>query len=759
MKRLVALIGLLLASAAQAQTPDSRPGCTYNLVAPTLTTAQQVALQCDANGQLKIAGSINATSAATATAAAPTYIEGTSNPLSQDLSGNLRVTGTFSLGANQSVNLTQVGGAAVALGQTTMSASLPVAIASNQSAVPASQSGTWNIGTVTTLTGIINALPAGTNLLGKVEIDQTTPGTTNGISQNASQSVSGTLQSAAVANGNGTPLSVLGQAAAVLTVNCAACSGGTQINFEATEDGSNWRPITAVTSDGLNYVTVVQTTGISAYEISVAGYQSLRARISAYSAGTVTITGHAVPLTHSSSAVDIGNVLNTVDTNLKQINGQTTLAGNGVTGTGSQRVTIASDNTAFSVNAIQSGTWTVQPGNTANTTPWLVTGSGTAGSAAAGVLSIQGIASMTPVQVSQATAANLNATVVGTGTFAVQATLSAETTKVIGTVRNLGNAGAAFDAATGAAVPANGLFVGLSDGTNLRGWLNAANALNSTGAGIGTAQVVGQFDDVAPTAITENQFGNLRMSANRNAYTTIRDAAGNERGVNVNASNQLSVSVDAVSATNISTNIAQMNGVTVTMGNGASGTGVQRVTIANDSTGIIALTTGSAQIGHLEANQSVNVAQINGVTPLMGAGNTGTGSPRVTIASDQATIPVSTTAVTSGGTTLYTLTLAASTNATNVKASAGQVYSISGFNMSSATPVWISLYNNSGTPTCGTSIIQQFMIPGNTTGAGFVYDFATPKAFSSGIAFCATTGIAGTGNPAATTYVLNIDYK
>ncbi len=35
--------------------------------------------------------------------------------------------------------------------------------------------------TVTTLTGITNALPAGTNLLGKVGIDQTTPGTTNKV--------------------------------------------------------------------------------------------------------------------------------------------------------------------------------------------------------------------------------------------------------------------------------------------------------------------------------------------------------------------------------------------------------------------------------------------------------------------------------------------------------------------------------------------------------------------------------------------------
>jgi hypothetical protein len=34
----------------------------------------------------------------------------------------------------------------------------------------------------------------------------------------------------------------------------------------------------------------------------------------------------------------------------------------------------------------------------------------------------------------------------------------------------------------------------------------------------------------------------------------------------------------------------------------------------------------------------VNAAQINGVTPLMGTGNTGTGSPRVTIATDQAAL-------------------------------------------------------------------------------------------------------------------------
>lgn len=98
----------------------------------------------------------------------------------------------------------------------------------------------------------------------------------------------------------------------------------------------------------------------------------------------------------------------------------------------------------------------------------------------------------------------------------------------------------------GSAFPAVGLALGLSDATNMRAWLQAANGLNTTGTGIASAQAVGQFDDVSPTAITENQFGNLRMSANRNLYGTIRDAAGNERGANVSAAGALSVDGSAV---------------------------------------------------------------------------------------------------------------------------------------------------------------------------------------------------------------------
>ena len=57
-----------------------------------------------------------------------------------------------------------------------------------------------------------------------------------------------------------------------------------------------------------------------------------------------------------------------------------------------------------------------------------VTGTGTAGTPATGVVTIQGISGGTNLPVSQATAANLNATVVGTGTFADQNTQTPSST-------------------------------------------------------------------------------------------------------------------------------------------------------------------------------------------------------------------------------------------------------------------------------------------------------------------------------------------
>lgn len=133
--------------------------------------------------------------------------------------------------------------------------------------------------------------------------------------------------------------------------------------------------------------------------------------------------------------------------NISQINAVTPLMGNGVTGTGSLRVTIASDNTAFAVNSTLSAETTKVigvvrnsdgAGNllTSNSTTFTAKFGldsnllGTLGTAfsTAGKVDVKGADG--DLFVRQATASNLNATVVGTGTFAVQATLAAGATNI-----------------------------------------------------------------------------------------------------------------------------------------------------------------------------------------------------------------------------------------------------------------------------------------------------------------------------------------
>jgi hypothetical protein len=66
-----------------------------------------------------------------------------------------------------------------------------------------------------------------------------------------------------------------------------------------------------------------------------------------------------------------------------------------------------------------------------------------------------------------------------------------------------------------------------------------------------------------------------------------------------------------------------------------------RVDLAPETTKVIGtVNVSAAQTIGITANSSVNNAQINGVAPLMGNGATGTGSQRVTIASDNTAFSV-----------------------------------------------------------------------------------------------------------------------
>lgn len=116
---------------------------------------------------------------------------------------------------------------------------------------------------------------------------------------------------------------------------------------------------------------------------------------------------------------------------------------------------------------------------------------------------------------------------------------------------------------------------------------------------------------------------------------------------------------------------------------------------------------------------------------------------------------------TSGGLSMSKTISAASTNATSVKASAGQVYAIQVFNLNAAAR-YLKLYNKASAPTVGSDTpVKTILIPGNTAGAGVVARWPSGLEFTTGIAFAITTGIgdADTGAVAANEIAVNLDYK
>lgn len=115
----------------------------------------------------------------------------------------------------------------------------------------------------------------------------------------------------------------------------------------------------------------------------------------------------------------------------------------------------------------------------------------------------------------------------------------------------------------------------------------------------------------------------------------------------------------------------------------------------------------------------------------------------------------------SSAATPYKLISAASTNATSVKASGGNLFFAS-FGNTNAAARYIKFYNKASAPTVGTDTpIFTFMIPGNTAGAGS--NPAIPPQglrFNTGIAFAITTGAADTdtGAVALNEITVNLGY-
>lgn len=187
--------------------------------------------------------------------------------------------------------------------------------------------------------------------------------------------------------------------------------------------------------------------------------------------------------------------------------------------------------------------------------------------------------------------------------------------------------------------------------------------------------------------------------------------------------------------------------------------------------GIDQTTPGTTNLVALAANQSVNVAQVNGVATTMGNGVSGTGVQRVTIASDstgQVTLAagtnlvgkVNTQATTSGGYSASRFISAGSVIAANIKNSAGQVYKVNITNIN-ATPVYVRLYDQTASPATTDTPVWAFTVPGNTAGAGAIETFPDGLVFATGIGWRVTASIADNDNTvlASNTVLGNIAYK
>jgi hypothetical protein len=204
-------------------------------------------------------------------------------------------------------------------------------------------SGNAQVAVTNSPTVSVTALPAGTNTIGGVELVD------SGGTNKASISASGAVK----VDGSAVTQPVSG----TLTANVGTTNGlalDTSVNGLLVAQGSTTSgqkgPLAqgAVTTSAPSYTTA-QTSPLS---LDTTG--NLRTSVN----NTVTVSG-TITTTPPSNA----------STNISQVGGSTVVTGTGASGSGIPRVTVSNDS---NVLATQSGTWTVQPGNTANTTPWLV---------------------------------------------------------------------------------------------------------------------------------------------------------------------------------------------------------------------------------------------------------------------------------------------------------------------------------------------------------------------------------------------------
>lgn len=316
-----------------------------------------------------------------------------------------------------------------------------------------------------------------------------------------------------------------------------------------------------------------------------------------------------------------------------------------------------------------------------------------------------------------------------------------------GALRTSSSASNASVSTTGAAVPASATYMGISIGGNLTGPLGGA------GTEAGALRVTLPTDGTGKVGL--------------NAGTALIGNVGSATGSAVPAG---AVYLGASSG-------GTLTGLLIGAGTEA---GALRVTLPTDGTGKVGLIAGTALVGKVGLDQTtpgttnaVSLAQIGATTVSTGNGVAGAGVQRVTVASDNTAFSVNAVqsgswtaqpvAAATGGATPYYLSggSAASTNSTNIKASAGTLYTLTVVS-TSATLAYLRMYDSASAPTCSsaTGAVHSYPIPASTTGAGLTITFPVGELYASGIGYCLTGGGTSTDNTNATTGIyINASYK
>lgn len=432
-------------------------------------------------------------------------------------------------------------------------------------------------------------------------------------------------------------LNLSGQA--TTAVQLRLTTGTLTASFEATINGTDWFSV-----NGSALGTNIQSSSVSVdgvWFIETSGYKSVRTRISSFTSGDTSVSMFAVPETRNGSisvsvtgsVTVIGsyadNTSNTTDklpvlpaiakssapswTDGNKVPLTTLLSGqlriDNTSWLGSTAPTVGQKTMSSSIPVVLSSDQSTIPISAASLP--LPTGAATE-TTLAGVLTTTAFQARINT-LGQKTMANSTPVVLSSDQTAIPITDNAGSLTVDGTIT------------------AN---IGTTNGLALDTTLAAQSMVDNAGFTDGTSRIVPAgyiLDETAGTALTENDGAAARIDSKRAQIVVIEDATTRGQRLTITASNAMKVDGSAVtqpvSGTITAnqgtspwvTNITQFGSSAVVTGTGASGAGIPRVTVANDSNIIVSQATAANLNATVVGTATDNTTNSTAKLPVMAA--------------------------------------------------------------------------------------------------------------------------------------------